>query len=113
MIALNWIAAFNEHNLNRLLDLYSPVAEHFSPKLKQRHPETGGLIKGREAMHSWWKDAFDKLPSLHYHLVNLLVGEDQLLMEYNREVEGEPVMKVAEILEIGNGLITRSRVYHG
>lgn len=112
-IALNWIAAFNEHDLEGLLDLYSPVAEHFSPKLKQRLPETGGYIKGRQAMHSWWKDAFDRLPSLNYKLENLIIEEGQLLMEYLRQVEGEDDIKVAEILEIKDGKIVRSRVYHG
>jgi hypothetical protein len=34
-------------------------------------------------------------------------------MEYTRIVPGEPEMNVAEVLEIENGLIVRSRVYHG
>jgi hypothetical protein len=33
-------------------------------------------------------------------------------MEYLREVEGEPSMMVAEVLEISNSKIQSSRVYH-
>jgi hypothetical protein len=34
-------------------------------------------------------------------------------MEYVRTVEGEPEMLVAEVLDIREGKITQSRVYHG
>ncbi len=112
-VALKWIAAFNEHNLQHLLDLYADDAIHFSPKLKLRQPESNGWVKGKPAMKTWWADAFERLPSLHYELQNLLVDEGQVLMEYLREVDNEPGMMVAEILEISNGLIQRSRVYHG
>ena len=34
-------------------------------------------------------------------------------MEYIRHVEGDEDLKVGEVLEIKNGLIIFSRVYHG
>ena len=112
-IALKWIEAFNEHDLEKLLQLYDEQAAHFSPKLKSRHPETEGWISGKTALRSWWEDAFYRLPTLQYKLLNLLGDERQVLMEYQRTVVGEPIMMVAEILEIENGLIVKSRVYHG
>ncbi|MEP7165404.1 MAG: nuclear transport factor 2 family protein [Ferruginibacter sp.] len=112
-IALTWISAFNEHDLEKLLGLYSDDAVHLSPKLKIRNPETKGLISGKPALMQWWADAFDRLPSLRYKLQNLVINEDQVLMEYLRQVNNEPDMMVAEILEIKDDLIVRSRVYHG
>lgn len=112
-IALVWIEAFNEHNLEKLLVLYDEQAVHFSPKLKISKPETNGWIKGKPSLRDWWQDAFSRLPTLQYKLQNLLSTENQVLMEYQRSVTGEPVMMVAEILEIENGLIVKSRVYHG
>ena len=111
-IALRWIRAFNEHDLIRLLELYSDDAVHFSPKLKTLQPETNGWINGKPALKTWWEDAFERLPTLHYELENLIINEKQVLMEYLREVESEPAMMIAEILEIENSLIIRSRVYH-
>lgn len=111
-IALDWIDAFNEHDLEKLLKLYAEDAIHFSPKFKVREPQTNGWIKGKSSLRSWWADAFERLPLLQYELKNLIVGEEQLLMEYLRKVPGEPEMMVAEILEISNGLIVKSRVYH-
>ena len=39
-IAHAWFAAFNAHDLEALLTLYAEDAEHFSPKLLVRRPET-------------------------------------------------------------------------
>lgn len=112
-IATKWFAAFNEHNLENLLGLYSDTAEHFSPKLKIRQPETNGLIKGKPALRAWWKDAFDRLPTLNYEVKKLTADEEQVFMEYIRHVKGEEDLRVGEVLEIKNGMIVASRVYHG
>lgn len=112
-IAHLWLKAFNEHNLEALLALYDDQAEHFSPKLKIRKPETNGLITGKAAMREWWQDAFDRLPELEYRERRLTANESRVFMEYTRIVPGEENMEVAEVLEIKNGLIVSSRVYHG
>lgn len=63
-IAIRWFEAFNAKDLEKLLDLYDEDAQHYSPKLKIRQPETKGLIEGKEALQSWWQEAFERLPSL-------------------------------------------------
>lgn len=112
-VAKNWLAAFNEHHLEMLLSLYDDYAVHYSPKLKVRHPETNGLIKGKENLRSWWKDAFDRLPTLQYEPTSLTANQERVFMEYTRKVAGDEDMLVAEVLEIKNNLIVTSRVYHG
>ena len=112
-IANNWMDAFNSHDLEKLLALYADTAEHFSPKLLLRKPETQGWIKGKPALREWWMDAFLRLPSLHYQATNFITQNDSIFMEYIRKVEGEPDLRVGEVLEIGDGLIVASRVYHG
>ena len=112
-IAMLWFEAFNSHNLEKLLSLYDDEAKHFSPKLKIRHPETNGLVTGKEALRVWWKDAFERLPSLHYKVTSLTSNADRVFMEYIRTVENEDNMLVAEVLEIKEGKIMASRVYHG
>jgi hypothetical protein len=112
-IAKLWLNAFNEHNLEALLDLYADDAQHFSPKLKFRQPETNGLIIGKDAMRIWWQDAFDRLPDLIYKEEQLTANNNRVFMEYTRIVGDEPNMSVAELLEIKDGKIIFSRVYHG
>lgn len=112
-IASTWFEAFNEHNLEKLLALYDEQAQHYSPKLKVRLPETKGLIKGKAALREWWQDAFDRLPSLQYEVIKLTADDEQVFMEYRRHVAGEEDLSVGEVLQIENGLIVFSRVYHG
>ena len=111
-IANRWFEAFNTRDLDMLLKLYHDDAQHYSPKLKVRQPETNGLIRGKEAMRAWWQDAFDRLPSLRYEVVRLTPAEDRVFMEYVRHVEGEEDLFVGEMLEVENGLIEASTVFH-
>ncbi len=112
-IAHAWFEAFNSHNLEKLLSLYDDDATHFSPKLKIKHPETNGYVKGKEALRTWWQEAFQNIPSLHYKVTSLTANSDRVFMEYVRMVSGENDMLVAEVLEIKENKIILSRVYHG
>jgi limonene-1,2-epoxide hydrolase len=112
-IAFKWFEAFNAHNLEQLLSLYDENAEHFSPKLKIRKPETNGLIKGKNELRIWWQDAFERLTTLQYKVTSLTANSDRVFMEYIRQVENEENILVAEVLEIKEGKIVFSRVYHG
>lgn len=111
-IAHKWFDAFNRHQLDDLLSLYADDAEHFSPKLKVRIPETKGLIKSQVALRAWWQDSFNRLPTLHYEVIRLTPYENRVFMEYARKVEGEEDLTVGEMLEVENGLIVKSSVFH-
>ncbi|MEO8067835.1 MAG: nuclear transport factor 2 family protein, partial [Flavobacteriales bacterium] len=96
-IATQWFAAFNAHDLEALLTLYADDAEHYSPKLKVRRPETNGLVAGKPALRNWWRDAFDRLPTLRYEVLKLTADDEQVFMEYIRHVEGEEDLRVGEV----------------
>jgi ketosteroid isomerase-like protein len=111
-IARRWFAAFNAHDLEGLLALYHADAQHYSPKLKIRQPATQGLLTGKKALRDWWNDAFQRLPSLRYEVISLTANEERIFMEYMRHVDNEEDLRVGEVLEITNGSIVASRVYH-
>ena len=111
-IANEWFSAFNNHDLDRLLSLYHDDAEHYSPKLKVRRQETSGLIKGKTELRAWWLDSFDRIPSLKYIVINLMPFENKIFMEYIRKADGDEDLRVGETLEVKDGQIIFSRVYH-
>jgi hypothetical protein len=111
-IAHKWFDAFNDHDLEQLLSLYDENAQHYSPKLKIRHPESKGFINGKNALRAWWQDAFNRLPTLNYELIRLTPFENRVFMEYVRRVQGEEDLYVGEMLEIENGKIVASSVFH-
>lgn len=111
-LAEKWFDAFNKKDIEALLALYKEDAKHFSPKLKLRHPETKGLIKGKNELRTWWEDAFVRLPTLHYEPVRFTPFEDRVFMEYWRHVQGEEDLYVGEMLEVDKGFIHFSSVFH-
>jgi limonene-1,2-epoxide hydrolase len=111
-IATQWFKAFNNHDVEALLNLYDDNAEHYSPKLKIHKPETNGLIKGKTALRNWWADAFNRLPNLNYEVLKLTADDEQVFMEYIRRTPNEVDLHVGEVLVIENRKIVASRVYH-
>jgi SnoaL-like domain len=112
-ILQTWFAAFNSKNLDLLLSLYHDQAEHFSPKLKIRKPETKGLISGKAQLRDWWKGAFERLPELHYAPSYSIADDKAVFVEYIRTVPGEEEMTVGEVLFFENELIVKSKIFHG
>ena len=112
-LARRWLAAFNDRDLDGLLGLYAPDAVHISPKLRDRHPETRGEVRGVAALRAWWRAAMDRLPDLHYRVLHLTASGDRVVMEYLRTVPGEPDLVVAEVLVVAEGRIVLSHVFHG
>jgi ketosteroid isomerase-like protein len=110
---LTWFEAFNTQNLELLLSLYDDDAEHFSPKLKIRKPETEGWIRGKEQLREWWQDAFDRLPELRYQPNYFIVDGEKVFSEYLRTVPGEADLIVGEVMFFENGKIVKSKVFHG
>lgn len=112
-LARRWLAAFNARDLDALLLLYAEDAVHISPKLRAAQPHTGGQIQGRAALRAWWADSFARLPGLRYEEVALTAQGQMVWMEYRRLLPGQPELLVAEVLEVRDGLIRCSRVFHG
>lgn len=112
-IAERWLLCFERRELDGLLALYSDDATHTSPKIRARHPETGGVLRGKAALRAWWADAFARLPSMRYEPTAITADDRRVYMEYVRRVDGEPDMPVAEVLDVEGGLIVSSRVFHG
>ena len=110
VIAEKWFDAFNSQDIEALLSLYDDNARHYSPRLKERQPNTQGWIQGKDALRAWWQDAFTSLPTLHYTVISLIPNSVAVLMKYTRTVKGEPDTMVTEVLEIQDGKIVESRV---
>jgi 8-oxo-dGTP pyrophosphatase MutT (NUDIX family) len=121
-LAHAWVAAFNGRDLERLLDLYADDADHFSPKLRARRPETEGHVRGEAALREWWSDSFARLPGLEYVTRRITAqdgargaagGDARLFLEYDRKLPGEATLAVGELFVCRAGRIVESRVYHG
>lgn len=112
-IAERWLACFEARDLDGLLALYAEDATHTSPKIRERHPETGGTLLGKVAMRAWWADSFVRLPTMRYISTQITAGAESVVLEYVRHVDGEPDVPIAEVFDVRDGTIVASRVFHG
>jgi 8-oxo-dGTP diphosphatase len=112
-LARRWLTMFNTRDLEGLLTLYASDAVHTSPKLRLRHPETKGLVRGKDALRAWWKDAMERLPQLRYDELHLTADRRRVVMEYMRVCPPDESYVVAETLVVEKGLIVASHVFHG
>jgi ketosteroid isomerase-like protein len=112
-VARAWLKCFETRDLEALVSLYAEDARHTSPKLRVQRPETGGFLIGRAALRDWWASAFQRIPQLRYQERSLTADGERVFMEYVRIAPGEPDLPVAEVLDVRDGKIVASRVYHG
>jgi hypothetical protein len=70
--AVEWIAAWNARDLERILSHYASEIEFISPLAARLVPESGGTIRGLEALRSYWSRGIAQSPDLHFELVDAL-----------------------------------------
>lgn len=97
--ATDWIDAWNQHDLVRVLSHYSDDFEMSSPVIIKIAGELTGTLKGKEAVASYWTQALQLLPHLHFELINTLVGVDSIVLYY-QGVSG-PAAEVFHFNEVG------------
>ena len=105
--AKEWIAAWNSHDLDRILDHYEDDFEMSSPIIPMLAGEPSGKLRGKPAVGAYWTKALNKLPNLHFELVTVLAGVDSVTVCY----KGHRGLS-AEVLHFGPGGKVRAAFAH-
>lgn len=80
--AADWIAAWNSHDLERVLAHYADDFEMSSPIIAQIAAATSGRLTGKEAVSAYWSKALQLIPDLHFELADVLAGVDSIVLYY-------------------------------
>ena len=86
-----WLAAWNSHDLKRVLAHYSDDFEMRSPLIPQIVGKSSGRLKGKAAVSAYWAVALGQMPGLKFEWHSTLVGADSLVIYYRgaREMVAE------------------------
>jgi len=95
--AEEWVAAWNAHDLERILSHYAPDIVFLSPVAEKRLGN--GRVTGIEALRSYWSAGLASQPDLSFELDGWLAGCQCLTILYSNH-RGQ---KVAETVEFGAG----------
>jgi hypothetical protein len=82
--AAEWIAAWNAHDLSRILSHYTDDFEMSSPKIVQIAGEASGRLVGKAAVGAYWAKALVRIPDLHFELLGVMHGVDSVVLYYRR-----------------------------
>ena len=95
--AREWIAAWNAHDLARILAHYEDDFEMSSPVIIHLMGEPSGTLKGKAAIGEYWSRALASNPQLHFELLHVLRGANSVTILY----EGVRGLS-AEVFHFGN-----------
>lgn len=80
--AVEWIEAWNAHDLDRILAHYADDFEMASPVIVQVAGEPSGVLRGKANVAAYWKKALALRPDLHFTLERVLVGAQSVAIAY-------------------------------
>lgn len=80
--AKEWIAAWNSHDLERILEHYEDDFEMSSPIITTLVGEPSGTLRGKAAVRTYWAKALQKVPHLRFELLSALAGVDSVTVYY-------------------------------
>ncbi len=80
--AEEWVAAWNAHDLERILSHYSEDFEIITPMIKISLSIDAGSLKGKAAIANYWRAALEKMPDLHFELLDVCTGVNSIAVYY-------------------------------
>lgn len=82
LFARDWIAAWNAHDLDRILSHYADDFVMSSPRIAVVANEPTGVLAGKAAIRTYWQRALELAPQLRFELQEVFVGADCIVLRY-------------------------------
>jgi hypothetical protein len=95
----DWIAAWNAHDLERVLAHYTPSFEMASPRIVDIAGEPSGVLRG-DAVRAYWTKALSVNPNLHFEKLGVFVGPRSVAIHYTNQL-GKPAVEVFQFDDRG------------
>ena len=107
--ATDWIAAWNAHDLEKVLSHYTEDFEMSSPVIIQIADEPSGTLCGKPAVRAYWSKALQMIPDLKFELLSVLVGTGSITLYY----KGAGGRLAAEVFHFGrDGKVTKAFAHY-
>jgi ketosteroid isomerase-like protein len=104
-----WIAAWNSHDLARVLSLYAEHSEMTSDKIQALGFDSSGTLSGKAKLRMYWGKALTLLPDLHFDLIDTYVSPNSVVVFY----QNERGAKICEYLRLNaEGKIVQGSANH-
>ncbi len=78
--AAEWEAAWNSHDLDRIMAHYAPGIRFRSTKAKAL--VGNGELQGQTELRAYWQEALERQPDLRFTVTDIYVGHDMITIAY-------------------------------
>ena len=98
-----WVADWNAHDLEGLLDHYTDDVVFTSPLAERFLPGSEGVASGKDALRAYWTAGLAALPDLRFEVLDHYVGASTIVIRYRNQMGGV----VCEVLEFDGEQVAR------
>ncbi len=81
-----WIRAWNTRDVEAVLVHYADDILFTSPTAARVVPHSGGVIRGKDALRSYWTRALEANPDLEFTLIGVYAGIDTIVLHYRNQL---------------------------
>src|SRR4030042_3611974 len=107
--AQEWVDSWNSHDLDRIMSHYDDDFQMTSPFIVKLMNDPAGTIKGKDNVRAYWARALEKIPDLHFKLIEVLSRVGSITI-YSHAVLGK---RAAEVLFFNeNGKVSRGIAHY-
>ena len=99
--AQQWLAAWNAHDLETLLEHFAEDVVFTSPVAARLLPASNGVIEGKEGLRTYWTEGLRRIPDLKFEVIGVYAGTGTLVINF-RNQNGR---LGNEVLRFENGLV--------
>jgi ketosteroid isomerase-like protein len=107
-LSREWLDAWNSHDLDRILSHHADDFQMTSPFMVTMMTEPSGMLTGKEKVRAYWAQALERIPDLHFDLIEVLASVDSITISYHA-VLGK---RAAEVLFFDDNGKVRCAVAH-
>jgi uncharacterized cupin superfamily protein len=109
-LAERWVAAWNAHDLEAVLEHYADDVEFHSPFVVRVLGEESGMVRGLERLREYFGRALEAYPELRFDLHGVSTGVDSIALRYT-SVGG---LDATELMTLNSeGKVSSVRAHYG
>jgi predicted ester cyclase len=84
-LAADWVAAWNAHDLDLIMEHYEDAIELTSPVAAQILGSPYGKVVGKKSLRAYFRRGLEVYPDLHFRIMDVLWGVNSLVLYYTNQ----------------------------
>src|SRR4029079_10145569 len=84
-LANDWVAAWNAHDLDRIMSHYDDAVELTSPIAAELLGSSDGKVTGKANLRAYFQRALEVYPDLQFNLEDVLCGVKSVVLYYRNQ----------------------------